>query len=181
MQFSFSLDVEDWMEFQKHFLQSSSIFKRSRVVLTWVLPIVIALLILKDIDVSAISVGSVIPYIIMGAVAVAWVIFFPNFYFNRVLNQARTMAQKGENPLLLAQRELIVDEATGITQKYPGEVFEIGWNEVVRIEGNDQYFYIFNTKMSAVIVPLARIKGMPDYEALLKLLTDKKATLAAAG
>ena len=177
MQFSFSLDVEDWVEFQKHFLKSSSMFNRSRRLITWVLPIVIVLLIWRDIDPENISLGSSVPYIIMAAVAVGWVIFFPNFYFNRVLRQARTMAEKGDNQQLLAQRELIVDANEGITQKYPGEVFEIGWADVVRIDATENYFYLFNTKMSAVIVPLQRLKGMDGYKELVQLLHEKaKAT-----
>ena len=92
MHFSFTLDVEDWMEFQKHFLLTSRMFKRTRVMLTWLLPLVILFLFFKDFDASQLSASYAAPYIVMAAVAFAWMIFFPNFYFNRVLSQARKLA-----------------------------------------------------------------------------------------
>ena len=180
MHFSFTLDVEDWMEFQKHFLLTSRMFKRTRIMLTWLLPLVILFLFFKDFDASQLSASYAAPYIVMAAVAFAWMIFFPNFYFNRVLSQARKLAERGEHNDILGDRELTVDANDGITQKFGGEVFEVTWNDIVRIDQTENYYYLFNTKMSAVIVPVLKIRSNPDQGKLIKLLNERKQTLETA-
>ena len=174
MHFSFTLDVEDWMEFQKHFLLTSRMFKRTRVMLTWLLPLVILFLFFKDFDASQMSASYATPYIVMALVAGAWMVFFPNFYFNRVLSQARKLAERGEHNDILGDREITVDEAVGVSQKFNGEVFEVGWDDIVRIDQTDNYYYLFNTKMSAVIVPVLKIKSSPNHAALIALLDERK-------
>ena len=179
MQFSFTLDVEDWMAFQKHFLLTSRMFRRSRIFLTWLLPLVILLLFFKDFDASQLSASYAAPYAIMVAVAIGWMVFFPNFYFNRVLSQARKLAEKGEHNDILGDREIIVDASAGITQKFGGEVFEVAWEDIVRIDQTDNYYYLFNTRMSAVIVPVLKIRSNPDQGRLIKLLDERKSHYTA--
>lgn len=177
MQFTFSIDVDDWLEFQKYFLANSRVFKRSRLVLTWLLPLVLAGLLLKDTDFSNLGAGNIWPLAMFGLLAIAWIVFFPNFYFNRVLSQARKMVERDDNGQLLGERTLKVDANKGLVQHYTNETFEVDWDAVVRIETHNNYWYLFNTEMSAIIVPILKVKSNPAFSELQQLLTKRQQAL----
>ncbi|MCK4663078.1 MAG: YcxB family protein [Bacteroidales bacterium] len=167
MKLNFNFEMSDWMEFQKIYLLNSKQFKRSKFIAKLIIPIFFLILISIDLIKGEFFGQVLLVYIIISAV---WVIYIPKRIEKSTLNKARKMIQEGDNSSILGNHEieLLEDE---IKYKDPGGEQKTTWDRIIRFEETDNYYFLFNTSVSAFVIPRFKLNFKKDeFEKLDKLI-----------
>lgn len=167
MEIEFDFEMSDWMEFQKNFLQNSKQFQRTKLIVTLMLPMIFGMLILFDLIRERFNPVGLVVY---GVISILWVVFYPKRLINRTVNKARRMMEEGDNSGIIGRHTLVLHD-DGIMDIGPDCESKIKWTGIKKIVETERYYFLYNTALSAIIIPKAKIEN--DIEQLDKLLKTK--------
>lgn len=149
MKLEYDFDINDWMAFQENYLDNSKQFARTKRIVTWILPFICTSVILIEYNM-----GKFNPFLAgMFAVAsILWVLFYPKRVKNSALKRAKKFLSEGDNSGYLGKHETeLTDES--IKSTVPQSTTTIHWNGIKKFVETDQYYFLYNTVASALIIP----------------------------
>jgi hypothetical protein len=149
MTIHYQLELEDWIEFQKNYLLQSRKFSRTRKINTALLPAVFLIFILADLSRGEFNLFTFITYLI---ISVFWVLFMWNFMLNRSLENMRRMLREGDNSAVLGPQEISLS-AEGLVIRNSESETRMSWKTVKKLSQTDQYYFLYISSISAVILP----------------------------
>jgi hypothetical protein len=165
MEIEFNFELSDWMEFQKHFLRNSKQFKRSKLIVASMLPL--AMISILTIDFLN---GKFNPFmlIIFTITSILWIMFYPKRMNKRAIDRTRKMLENGDNSGILGIHKLIFN-TDEIIHTQPDSEQKIKWKGIKKLEQSETHYFLFDTAVSAIIIPKQKIKGnIEQLELLLK-------------
>jgi hypothetical protein len=105
-----------------------------------------------------------IPFFI---VSIIWVIFYPKYFYKRVIHRLKKMINEGRNDGLIRQHNLILTEDGIVHSTSSGET-KVSWSGIKNLKEDNDYLYIYNTSISAYILPKRDIKNVEQIRDYLK-------------
>ncbi|TAJ09758.1 YcxB family protein [Marinilabiliaceae bacterium JC017] len=168
MKIEFEFDANDWMAFHMHYINSSKQFKRSKLLTTLIFPLVLLALIVfnlvkGDYDLSSIAVLAVL--------AILWVIFMPGRFTKKTIHKARKIIMEADNSAVMGIHK-IEFTTTGIVHVQPQAEHTINWDGIKKVEETADYFFLYITSVSAIIIPKQKIGT--DVEKVATILKRHK-------
>ncbi|WP_422358806.1 hypothetical protein [Reichenbachiella sp.] len=107
MEIKFDFDMDDWMEFQKLYIQNSHQHKRARLISTLIVP-GFFIVFLTSYYTNGGS-GILLP-INFGLISIAWILFYPKHMLNRTMDNARKILENGDNSGTLGIHNLVFSD-----------------------------------------------------------------------
>lgn len=85
-------------------------------------------------------------------ISILWMIFYPKYFYAHVRRQTKKMIQEGKNEGLLGKHHLLMSEE-GIFETTSNGETRIGWASLKECKEDEDYFYLYNSGLSAIILP----------------------------
>jgi hypothetical protein len=170
MKLVFDFDMNDWMAFQKVHLENSKQFNRMKMFVTWMFPGVWIFIMFLEL-----SNGSFKPAVavVMFVVSVLWVIFYPKRFKNSTLKRAKKILSEGDNSGIIGEHQLELTDQS-IKSDLPQSSSTINWDGIKKFIETDQYYFLYNTAASAIIIPKFKLKlNETEKSALAQILKTK--------
>ncbi len=154
MEIEFELEMKDWMELQKNHLNNSKQVRKSKIISTWMLPVLISVLMLKDI-INGYNLDP-LRFILFGILAILWVLYIPKGMMKRMLNSSRKMLLEGDNSGIFGIHKMSFNDE-GFVHFEPESENKIKWTAIKKLEATETHYFLYNTGMSAIIIPKYKI------------------------
>lgn len=157
MKLNYELGEDDFLAFNMSHMQHSETVKKAinlQRYLTPILFMMIAFLFAKLSDSSLIF-----ALIVFGSLGVLWVAFYPKYFYRYTRRQTMKMLQEGKNDGLLGHQQMLLSEEGFIYLTSNGEN-HIKWTGIKKIIEDDLYFYLYNSAVSAVILPKRAVENV---------------------
>ncbi len=171
MKIEFNFEMNDWMEFQKHYFRNSKQFRRTKIIVATSLPLIFCAIIIFELLKGEFRPVSII---VFGLVSLLWIIFYPKRMFNRTLDKTRKMIEEGDNTGILGRHELTLND-DGIIHVEPESEQKIKWSGIKKLEESDSYYFLYNTAVSAIVIPKQKV--LNNIEQLDKILKSNIADI----
>ncbi len=101
-------------------------------------------------------IGLLITFSIIGVV---WIVYYPKYFYGLIIKNTKKMLKEGKNDGLLGEHKMILSEEGLIDFNINGET-KVKWVGIKKIEEDENYFYIYNTAVSAYILPKISLKNI---------------------
>jgi hypothetical protein len=160
----FDFDIKDWMEFQKSCLRNSKQVKKIKITTTLMLPALF--LVLTIIDLMSGRLKPMEPWV-FGIASLLWILFFPSIINRRILKKTEKMITEGDNSGILGKHELDFEE-NWIIHKTSESEQKIRWSGIKKLEETNNYYFLYDTAISAIIIPKQKLNI--DKDKLDKLI-----------
>ncbi len=162
MKFSFDFDLDDWLAYQRFYSNTNPRIKRSRLISKFIVPVALALIV-------NIMYGThdPIPWLIYAVYITVFLLTYTKRMDRRFTKRILKHLKGGDNSSLLGPHELELTQEH-IHLVLPQSEQKIKWGGIKRLEETDQYYFLFDTALSAVIIPKHKIDV--DLDELSKLI-----------
>lgn len=107
---------------------------------------------------------SFVPFFIL---SVLWVLFYEKYFFGRVIRQTKKMIKEGKNTSLLGDHHMVLTDEGIVDSTSFGET-KVTWSGINEFKQDDRYFFLYNSAMSAYILPKRELKNVTEIESYLK-------------
>lgn len=150
MTIAFEIEYPDFLAFQQYYASSDSSFRRSRIIITWIVPLTtIALaLILRGLEWNSM--------IFALLASTLWVALSGRLFRYSVANTARKLYKNPANAKLFARREMTFSER-GVNVKTDSAESSIAWSDVAKVAETEGYFFVFTGSNQGYVIPKRRI------------------------
>ena len=101
--------------------------------------------------------------------SVLWFVYFPDRFYKRVTSSVKKMLREGKNEHLIGEHVMVMTDE-GIVETSPASEMKVNWSGIKQLNENEQYFFLFNSSMSAFIVPK---RDLPNVEEIREYLKEK--------
>lgn len=165
MKIEFELDMNDWMELQRAHYSNSKQFKRTKLIVTLIMPFVCSVMLTIDAVNGKVGLVNVIVFSIL---SLLWVLFYPKRFVNRTIANTKKALEEGDNSGLLGNHTIVLNEE-GIINTQPSTENKIQWVGIKKMLETNDYFFLYLTSVSAIIIPKRKIeKDLAELTSLLK-------------
>lgn len=149
MKLEFDFDLNDWMAFQENYLDNSKQFKRTKRIVTWMLPFVAISVIVIEYNLGTFK--PLLAALLLPA-CVLWVIFYPKRFKNSTMKRAKKLLSEGDNSSYLGKHEIEITTDL-IKTTVPKSSSTMSWDGITKSIETDQYYFLYTTVASALIIP----------------------------
>ena len=150
MEIEFELLEEDYVNFNIEHANSSVSVKRSLILQRTLGPFVFLIATLALVKFSEIPMWYWIT--VFSIMSVIWLVFYPNYFNWEMGRNIKKMLKEGNNKNLLQKRKLFLTDEAIIETSTASET-KTPWSDVNKVEETGEYIYIYNSSISAYIIP----------------------------
>lgn len=150
MELNYKLTEEDYIDFNVfHAKHSQAVQKQVKLqrILVPLMYIVLAVLATSFLDVPFL-----VLFIPLVAVAVLWFLFYPAYFYRLIKRNATKMMREGKNDAVLGEHTMIFTDQ-GLREISPKGEMSVSWSGIENYGEDDSGFYLYNSGMSALIIP----------------------------
>lgn len=166
MEFKYDLTEEDYIHFNLFHLKNSETANRALTIQRWIGPIIFI------ISVFVLSKISDLPFLVLFItfliMSILWIFFYPKYFYNHVIRHVKKMINEGKNSSLLGEHKMTLTEEGIIDITTNGET-KVNWSGIETYKEDNDYFYLYNSSVSAYILPKRKIPN----EEIKHFLTSK--------
>jgi hypothetical protein len=105
-----------------------------------------------------------VPFFVL---SLLWVLFYEKYFFWRVIRQTKKMIKEGKNTSILGEHQMLLTEE-GIVDKTSSGETKVIWSGINELKENENYFYLYNSALSAYILPKQQIQNLDEISSYLK-------------
>ena len=165
MKINYNFEINDWMAFQEFHLSESKQFKKTKLITTLTVPIVYGLFILNDAMKGELD---IIPTSIFTVISILWMIYYPKRLTIRTLKKVKKILEDPANSKIFGIHTIELSEQGLKITKPESENF-INWSGLIRIAETKNYYFIYNTTISAIVIPKVKIEeNLSEFDSYLK-------------
>lgn len=165
MEIKYHLTEEDYINFNMFHIKNSKTAMRSLTIQRFIGPIIF---IISSYVFSKIGdvpfLGLFITFLIL---SILWVIFYPKYFYSHVIRHVKKMIKEGKNDGLLGEHHMMMTEDGIVDSTTNGET-KVNWSGIQQIKENDDYFYLYNSSVSAYILPKRELHNLDEISSFLK-------------
>ena len=165
MEIKYHLTEEDYINFNMFHIKNSKTAMRSLTIQRFIGPIIFIIssyVFSKIGDVSFL--GLFITFLIL---SILWVLFYPKYFYNHVIRHVKKMIKEGKNDGLLGEHHMVMTEDGIVDSTANGET-KVNWSGIQQAKENDDYFYLYNSSVSAYILPKRELHNLDEISSFLK-------------
>ncbi len=159
VQFTYTVEVEDWLAFNQHHARSLASVRRSRKLLQILFPVLFVLLAFM-----ALLAGDLGTAVFMTVLAALWLFGLQKFLAWITQKRLKNIIAGGKNSWLGLYEASITPEAF-FSKSRAGEG-KYYWHAMEQILTTDDYIFIYVTPLSAVIIPKRTYNGDMPFDKL---------------
>ncbi|MBB6447969.1 YcxB family protein [Bacillus benzoevorans] len=108
--------------------------------------------------------GVFITFLVM---SILWIIFYPKYFYSYVSRNTKKMIKEGKNDGLLGEHHMILSEEGIIDSTSNGET-KVTWSGIKTLSEDNQNIYLFNSSVSAYILPKRELADVEEIKTYLK-------------
>lgn len=149
----FKFQMDDWLSFQKDFMSRSKQYKKTRLIITYFLP---AISIIPIYLLSQKPGGFYFAILFYGTASILWIIYYPKRFDKRTLKRTKKMLEEGDNSSYLGIHKIQFNEQF-IMHYTKNSEQKIFWKGISKTVETKEYFFIYDTAASAIIIPKVKI------------------------
>lgn len=163
MEFKYNLELQDYIEFQKYYLFSTTQYKKTVLLVRLLLPVVFAFMfVIKIIPFSLFSIA------ICGPLSILWFVYYPKIMLKGTISNLKKIIDHEDNYNIICDHTIIVNE-NGITNITEETKYTIKWHGIVRLGETSSYYFIFDSYVSAIILPKEKLTvNLQELDLILK-------------
>ena len=156
----YNVSLEDLGKVQHVFSRTSKTIRQARLRRSIGIPVSIFLIVLGALVASSADVGTALYMALLGSLYVAGILYLSVKYQypRRLKKMLRRLLDEDRNPGLIGERTLEVDE-DGFTLTTGYSQTRCAWGQLVRIESEPDYTYMYTGAGNAVIIPHTSIEA----------------------
>ncbi|KZR58940.1 YcxB family protein [Pseudobacillus badius] len=150
MKLSYELTKEDYLAFNLYYIKNSAAITKSLFAQRFFPPI--AFLVLPFIFTGITGEFLVGLSVVFMLTAVAWMMFYPRYFYWHVKNGVNKALNEGKNENLIGEHTFTLHE-DGFIEKNKVEERKVSWSGIEKVAENEEYYFLFFSSMSAYILP----------------------------
>ncbi|MBN1046063.1 YcxB family protein [Clostridium botulinum] len=175
MKLEFSIEEEDYINFNMHYLDNSKKLKQSMYIFRFILPIIISFLIVYIIS-KIVRYHIIVLVIAYFLIYFIWIYFFEKSVDESTRKRIKKVLSEGKNKGLLGKRTFeINDNYIKDSNKYRTQIVNI--NALEKIFITDEYVFFYISSISAFIVPLRIFESNEEKEEFKNYVNSIKKSL----
>lgn len=89
---------------------------------------------------------------LFGITSIIWLLFYPKHFDWEMRRRIKKMLKEGKNESLFKERKISLTDEAIIETSSSSQTSTI-WSRIDRVEETDRYIYIYNSSISAYIIP----------------------------
>ncbi|WP_158599118.1 YcxB family protein [Planococcus salinus] len=164
MELNYKLTEEDYLDFNLfHAKNSPAVQKQVTMQRIFVPLLYIGIAILASMFLDMPFLVLFIPFLIMGTL---WAIFYPAYFYRLIKRNATKMMREGKNEGVLGAHTMIFTE-DGLREISPKGEMSISWSGIENFGESPSGFYLYNSGMSALIIPKKELGDSGEVSAFL--------------
>jgi hypothetical protein len=165
MEITYRLIEEDYVKFNLFHVRNSPTSTKTLKVQRYLIPaiyLVISVLFLLILNPPAPVLG--ILFLVTG---ILWFVFYPKYYYGYIKRQVKKMMKEGKNEDLLGNQTIIFTEEGLHKTGFKGET-KLLWSGIERLGEDDANLYLYNSAVSAIILPKRKISNLDEFKSYLQ-------------
>ena len=155
MEIEFKLSEEDYINFNVDHTKKSPTMRKNVTFIRILGPVVFLIAPFVIISFSEIPLWYWIT--LFGIASILWLIYYPRHFDWDMRRKMKKMLQEGNNENLFKEIKIILTKEGIIQKNKTGESFT-KWDDVDSVDETDDYIYIYNSSISAFIIPKRAFK-----------------------
>lgn len=165
MQINYSLTEEDYLNFNMFHIKNSKTAINAMKKQRFLPPILF--LILSFVFSAAGDVSFLGMFITFFLISILWVIFYPKYFYSYVIRNTKKMVKEGKNGDLLGNHTMMMTKEGIVDSTSIGET-KVNWSGMMNFKEDNDYFYLYNSSISAYIIPKRELKDIEKIRNYLK-------------
>lgn len=167
MELNYKLTEEDYIDFNVFHAKNSKAVQKQVTIQRLMVPVIyLALAILASVLLDLQFLVIFIPVLIVN---ILWFIFYPAYFYRLIKRNSTKMMREGKNDGALGPHTMIFTE-DGLREISPKGELTVSWSGIENLGEGDAGFYLYNSGMSALIIPK---KELGNSEAVSRFLDGK--------
>ncbi|AYC30530.1 YcxB family protein [Paenisporosarcina cavernae] len=164
MKLIYHLSEEAYVQFNMHHIENSKTVQTSLKLQRFGIPI---LYLFVAIVLSRVT-EMPLAYLLVGfaILGLAWILFYPRYFYRSIKKRTEKFIQEGDSKGILGTHEMTLTDE-GITDISEGRQTSASWQSLQRLTEDDHNLYIYNTSMSAYILPKQEIAQWREVKDLV--------------
>jgi YcxB-like protein len=150
MKIEFDLTKEDYLQFNLHHMANSKTVKKSLFIQQYISSTIF--LIVPFIAVKITDVPLIVWLVCFSIIYLLWIFQYPKFFNSIVIRRLEKMLEESNSKNLYGIYTIDLTE-DGVHEISKSGETKINWNSIVKVEETDSYIFIYNTAISAYIIP----------------------------
>jgi small-conductance mechanosensitive channel len=150
MEINFNLTEEDYIHFNLYHIKNSKSAIRSLNVQRFLTPVFFILL--SYILSLAGDTPFIELFIAFFITSILWILFYPKYFYSSITRRIKKMFREGKNGDLLGKHVLSMTDEGLVESRSNGQT-KLNWSGIISLKEDKQYFYLYNSSVSALILP----------------------------
>lgn len=107
------------------------------------------------------------------AIYIGWVIIYPKMYMSSVKSTLRKNLEQtnGKEELIGSCRLILTDD--GIVEESNARTNTTSWGDLIRLVETEEYVFVFNTEVSAYVIPKEKFESGEYERRYIEMLSNK--------
>lgn len=165
MEIQFNLTEEDYVAFNMFHIKNSKTAMRALLIQRWIGPLIF---ITSSFLFSYFAeLSFLLLLIIFSIFGVIWYFYYPKYFYNLILRQTKKFIKEGRNDGLIGDHHLHFSDE-GIEDITVSGSSQTSWSGIKSFKEDDQNFYLYNTAVSAYIIPKYVLKNADEVRLFIK-------------
>lgn len=170
MNIKFQLTEDDYVQFNLFHFQNSSMAKKTLLIQRLIGPVIFFISIFFFSKVLNLSFWPL--FIMFSVLSILWFLFYPKYFYHVITKQTKKMIYEGQNKGLIGEHKVVFTEE-GIEDHTETGVHQILWSGIQQMKENDHYLYLYNTAVSALIIPKRRLANPNEIRSFIESCIQK--------
>ncbi|MFS0575160.1 YcxB family protein [Sporosarcina sp. 179-K 3D1 HS] len=102
-----------------------------------------------------------------GVMSILWVLFYPKYFYQLIKRNAKKMIKEGKNDGLLGDHKMMMTDEGIVDTTSIGET-RVSWSGITQWKEDAHYFYLYNSAVSAYILPKRELEDFEKTKAFLQ-------------
>lgn len=163
MEIEFNFKKVDWLAFNKYYIDQDKLLKKTNLGVSLLLPGLLLFYLIIDGLNHSLSLHTIIGY---GILSFLWIIFIPIRVKKGALKKLNILIQEKDNLGLLGKHRIVLKE-DGLIRCTQESEYKIFWESIKKPIETNNYYFLFDTTFSAIIIPKKEINNL-EFEDYLK-------------
>jgi len=165
LKIDYSLTEEDYLAFNLFHAKNSKAVSKSLMLQRFLSPIVFITAAftfswIGDVSLTASLIG-------FSFISILWIVYYPKYFYYLLTKNSKKMLQEGKNDGLLGDRYMTLSKE-GITDVSSSGETKANWSGIKSIQEDDSRFYLYNSALSAYIIPKKSLQNVEETRDYLK-------------
>lgn len=165
MEIKYNLTEEDYLNFNVFHMKNSKSANKALTIQRILSPI--CFLVFSYFFSIISDVPFLLSFSIFLVLSILWFVFYPKYFYSHVIRHVKKMIKEGKNDGLLGEHTFIMSEDGIVDTTTNGET-KVTWPGIKDFKEDHNYFYLYNTSVSAYILPKREIKNVDELKNYLQ-------------